>query len=72
MKRAWNYNGEPLMVVLDSRGTVTNSNAIDTLISWGAWAYPFSASKEEQLWEEQNWTMQLLIDNIDPLLASWV
>ncbi|KAK7847966.1 protein sieve element occlusion c [Quercus suber] len=72
MKQAWNYKGEPLMVVLDSRGMVTNSNAIDMVISWGAWAYPFSASREEQLWEEQNWTMQLLIDNIDPLLASWV
>lgn len=60
------------MVVLDSRGMVTNSNAIDMVMSWGARAYPFSASREEELWEEENWTMRLLIDSIDPQLANWV
>ena len=60
------------MVVLDSRGMVTNSNAIDMVMSWGAQAFPFSASREEELWEEENWTMRLLIDSIDPQLANWV
>ncbi|KAG4967947.1 hypothetical protein JHK87_033598 [Glycine soja] len=39
---------------------------------WGAQAYPFSASKEEELWQDQNLTMQLLLDGINPLLAYWV
>ncbi|KAG5076874.1 hypothetical protein JHK82_055569 [Glycine max] len=39
---------------------------------WGAQAYPFSASKEEELWQDQNLTMQLLLDGINPLLVYWV
>ncbi|KAJ6323593.1 hypothetical protein OIU76_010986 [Salix suchowensis] len=35
-------------------------------------AYPFSSSKEEQLWDEENWTLKLLLDEIDPLLTTWV
>lgn len=73
MKQAWNYTGEPLLVVLDSKGMVTNVNAIDMAMIWGARAYPFSASREQELWEEEeNWTLRLLIDDIDPLLAYWV
>lgn len=72
VKQAWTYTGEPLMVVLDSKGMVSNSNAIDMVMIWGARAYPFSASGEKVLWEEENWTMQLMIGEIDTLLASWV
>jgi len=60
------------MVALDSRGKVTNYNALDMINIWGAKAYPFSASKEEDLWQDQNLTMQLLLDEINPLLAYWV
>ncbi|KAJ6431065.1 hypothetical protein OIU84_018543 [Salix udensis] len=35
-------------------------------------AYPFSSSKEEQLWDEENWTLKLLLDEIDPVLTTWV
>ncbi|GLT69786.1 hypothetical protein SLA2020_419090 [Shorea laevis] len=54
------------------KGMVSNSNAIDMVMIWGARAYPFSASGEEVLWENQNWTLQLMIDEIDSLLAYWV
>ncbi|BBG94003.1 hypothetical protein Prudu_002179 [Prunus dulcis] len=72
IKEAWNYKNEPVMVVLDSQGTVTNSNAIDLLFIWGPKAYPFSASREEELWQEQNWTLQFMMDEIDLLLTKWV
>ncbi|XP_038713782.1 protein SIEVE ELEMENT OCCLUSION C [Tripterygium wilfordii] len=72
IKEAWNYNTQPLMVVLDSKGTVTNSNAIDMVLIWGAKAYPFSTSREAELWQEENWTLQLLTYQIDPLLSKWV
>ncbi|KHN41404.1 hypothetical protein glysoja_048427 [Glycine soja] len=39
---------------------------------WGPQAYPFSASKKEELWQDHNLTMQLLLDGINPLLAYWV
>ncbi|CAN6548843.1 unnamed protein product [Malus baccata var. baccata] len=72
IKEAWYYKSEPVLVVLNSQGTVTNPNAIDMLFIWGARAYPFSASREKELWQEQNWTLHFLIDEIDPLLTKRV
>ncbi|KAE9607996.1 putative sieve element occlusion [Lupinus albus] len=72
IREEWNYKEEPLMVVLDSNGKVTNSNALDMIKIWGAESFPFSASKEAELWQDQNLTMQLLLSDINPLLAYWV
>lgn len=60
------------MVVLDHTGTVTNINAVDMVRIWGTEAYPFSASREEELWKKQRWNLRLLLDSIDPLLTKWV
>ena len=72
IKQEWNFSNDPVMVVVDSNGKITNSNAFDMVLIWGARAYPFSSSREGGLWKEQNWTLQLLIDEIDPLLTCWV
>ncbi|KAJ1392850.1 Sieve element occlusion, N-terminal [Sesbania bispinosa] len=72
IREQWNYKDDPIMVTLDSNGKVTNFNALDMIKIWGAQAYPFSASKEAELWENQNLTMQLLLVDINPLLAYWV
>lgn len=60
------------MVVFDSSGIVTNINAFDMVFIWGARAFPFSAVREKELWEEQHWTMQLVAGEFDPLLTLWV
>ncbi|KAJ1375397.1 Sieve element occlusion, C-terminal [Sesbania bispinosa] len=72
IREQWNYKDDPIMVALDSNGKVTNFNALDMIKIWGAQAYPFSASKEAKLWQNQNLTMQLLLVYINPLLAYWV
>ncbi|XP_048318171.1 protein SIEVE ELEMENT OCCLUSION C isoform X2 [Ziziphus jujuba] len=72
VKLNWNYKDDPIMVVLDPNGTVTNYNAIDMVYIWGARAYPFSSSREIDLWQEEKWTMQFLVDEIDTLLTTWV
>ncbi|XP_059657804.1 protein SIEVE ELEMENT OCCLUSION C [Cornus florida] len=72
IKQVWSFKEDPLMVVLDSQGMVTNINAIDMMLIWGVGAYPFSATRERELWEEDKWNLQLLMDGIDPLLAMWV
>ena len=72
IKQVWNYREDPLMVVLDSQGKVSNLNAIDMIFIWGVKAFPFSDSREKELWQEQNLTIQLLLDEIDPLLTKWV
>ncbi|KAL7202537.1 hypothetical protein ACSBR1_034083 [Camellia fascicularis] len=72
IKQAWDFKEKPFMVVLDTQGMVTNLNAIDMALIWGAMAFPFSTSRENELWEEETWNLQLLLDGIDPLVAKWV
>lgn len=72
IKDVWQFHGDPVMVVLDFKGKVTSLNAIDMISIWHDLAYPFSVAREKELWVEQSWTMELLIDNIDPLIMYWV
>lgn len=69
----WNYKKQhPLMVPLDWQGMVSNYSAMDMVFIWGAKAFPFSTSKEKELWKEQNWSLKFLLDGVDPLLLKWV
>ncbi|XP_074274368.1 protein SIEVE ELEMENT OCCLUSION C [Silene latifolia] len=71
-KEEWEFNDKPIMVILDSLGKITNVNAADMLWTWGAKAYPFSTSREKGLWEEEKWSLKLLLNNVDPLMTMWV
>lgn len=72
IKEVWHFQGDSMMVALDHRGNVSSLDAFDMVAIWGSKAYPFTTSKERELWEEQRWTMELLLDNIDPLFSYWV
>ncbi|KAL2547095.1 hypothetical protein Fot_16328 [Forsythia ovata] len=72
IKQEWNFKEEPVMVVLDVNGMVTNSNAMDMVWIWGAKAFPFSTSREKELWEPENWSLELMINGISPLLTTGV
>ncbi|KAM7464691.1 hypothetical protein LguiA_032812 [Lonicera macranthoides] len=68
IKQEWNFKEDPLMVALDFQGRVINSNAIDMIFIWGAKAFPFSTTREKELWENETHALQLMIEGIDPLL----
>ncbi|KAK4764398.1 hypothetical protein SAY87_013836 [Trapa incisa] len=70
IKHEWNYRDEPIAVVIDTRGSVTNLKAIHMMKIWGFDAYPFSSSREEELWRTEKSTFQLLLTRIEPLLAD--
>ncbi|KAL2547068.1 hypothetical protein Fot_16301 [Forsythia ovata] len=72
IKQEWNFKEEPLMVVLDVNGMVTNSNAMNMVWIWGAKAFPFSTSREKELWEQENWSLELMINGISPLPTTGV
>ncbi|KAK6242187.1 hypothetical protein SCA6_007576 [Theobroma cacao] len=72
MKQEWNYGDEAIMVVLDSEGMTTNLDALDMVFIWGSEAYPFSLSRENELWKGEHWTMQLITNEIHPILTQWV
>uniref|UniRef100_A0A6M2F1U4 Sieve element occlusion N-terminal domain-containing protein n=1 Tax=Populus davidiana TaxID=266767 RepID=A0A6M2F1U4_9ROSI len=72
IKEVWHFNKKPLLVVLDPQGKVVNPNAIHMMWIWGSLAFPFTSLREEGLWKEETWKIDLLADNIDPALSSWI
>ncbi|KAE8023575.1 hypothetical protein FH972_009253 [Carpinus fangiana] len=72
IKEVWHFNKKALIVVLDPQGRVVNPNAIHMMWIWGSLAFPFSSTREESLWKEESWRLELLADAIDPLLYTWV
>ncbi|KAG8383254.1 hypothetical protein BUALT_Bualt05G0165300 [Buddleja alternifolia] len=72
IKQKWDFEEDPIMVVLNENGKVTNRDAMDMVWIWGPKAFPFSSAREKELWEEENWTLDLMINGINPLLTHWV
>lgn len=61
-----------MVVVLDPQGRVSCPNAIHMMWIWGSAAYPFTSSREEALWKEETWRLELLVDGIDQEILNWV
>ncbi|KAH6805166.1 hypothetical protein C2S51_029997 [Perilla frutescens var. frutescens] len=72
IRQEWNFEAEPIIVVLNENGLVANTNAMDMVWIWGPKAFPFSTLRERELWNEANWTVDLMINGISPLLSEWV
>ncbi|KAK7338594.1 hypothetical protein VNO77_19213 [Canavalia gladiata] len=68
----WKYKNKPILVVLDPQGKVSCPNAIHMMWIWGSAAYPFTTYKEEALWKEETWRLELLVDGIDPEILNWI
>ncbi|KAK6116564.1 hypothetical protein DH2020_049670 [Rehmannia glutinosa] len=69
---AWNFVHNPMLVVLDPQGKPSNLDALPMMWIWGGTAFPFSRAREEALWSESSWNIDLLADAIDPRLPEWV
>lgn len=72
IKEVWRFTKKAILVVLDMQGKVVCQNALHMMWIWGNFAYPFSSSKEESLWKEETWRLELLIDAIDAKMLNWV
>ncbi|KAL7171614.1 hypothetical protein ACSBR2_036303 [Camellia fascicularis] len=72
IKEVWHFNKKPLLVVLDQQGKVVNPNAIHMMWIWGIMAFPFTSLKEEALWKETTWSIELLADSIDQSILNWI
>ncbi|KAF2606387.1 hypothetical protein F2Q68_00046043, partial [Brassica cretica] len=73
LRTEWPYrDGETMVAVMDTNGKVVNMNAMDMVLIWGGKAYPFTASKEDELWEEDHTlSLQLMLDGIHPEFNTW-
>lgn len=73
IKEVWGFNKKPMLVALDPVGRVVNPNAIHMIIIWGPTiAFPFSKSREEGLWKEVTWGIELLAAPSHPMITDWV
>ncbi|XP_057250310.1 protein SIEVE ELEMENT OCCLUSION B [Beta vulgaris subsp. vulgaris] len=68
----WQFRGKPILVVLDPQGKVVSPNAIHMMWIWPTTAFPFTSIREENLWEQETWRLELLVNGIDPYILSWI
>ncbi|KAJ4973402.1 hypothetical protein NE237_006576 [Protea cynaroides] len=72
IKEVWHFNKKPILVVLDPQGRVVSPNALHMMWIWGSLAFPFTSMREETLWKEETWRLELLVDGIDPHILDWI
>ncbi|XP_021299174.1 protein SIEVE ELEMENT OCCLUSION B [Herrania umbratica] len=72
IKEVWHFRNKPILVVLDPQGKVVCPNAIHMMWIWGSNAFPFTSLREEALWREETWRLELLVDGIDPIILNWI
>ncbi|KAM5568003.1 protein SIEVE ELEMENT OCCLUSION B-like [Rosa sericea] len=68
----WNFVKKPLLVVMDPQGKIVHSNAVHMMCVFGSIAFPFNKDREEVLWEEETWRIELVAGSIDENLISWI
>ncbi|TYJ07970.1 hypothetical protein E1A91_A11G042100v1 [Gossypium mustelinum] len=68
----WNFVKKPIVVTLDPLGKMTCPNALNMLWIWGNTAFPFTTDREASLWKAEAWTVELLVDGLEPNLSNWV
>ncbi|KAL8230093.1 hypothetical protein R6Q57_014993 [Mikania cordata] len=72
IKEVWHFNQKPLLVVMDPQGRVVSTNALHMMWIWGSLAFPFTSQREEALWREEAWRIELLVDSIEPMIFNWI
>ncbi|KAL9228394.1 hypothetical protein vseg_003981 [Gypsophila vaccaria] len=72
IKDVWRFQKRMILVVLDPQGKVASPNALHMMLIWGNIAFPFTVMKEESLWREETWRLELLMDSIDPQILDWI
>lgn len=72
IRNDWHFKNKPILVVLDPLGRVANPNAIHMMWIWGLNAFPFATAREEALWRDEAWRLELLIDGIDSTVINWI
>ncbi|KAL1534740.1 hypothetical protein AAHA92_30884 [Salvia divinorum] len=72
VKEEWHYSKKTIVVALDPNGKVSSPNAYHMLWTWGNAAYPFTQTRELEIWSSQEWSLKLLINDIDQTISKWI
>uniref|UniRef100_A0A251UDW7 Putative sieve element occlusion n=1 Tax=Helianthus annuus TaxID=4232 RepID=A0A251UDW7_HELAN len=68
----WHFRSKPVLVVLDPQGRELSRNALHMMWIWGSTAFPFTIAREEALWRDETWRLELLVSGMDPTILDWV
>ncbi|KAF5961593.1 hypothetical protein HYC85_002802 [Camellia sinensis] len=71
IREKWHFRNKAILVVLDPQGKVVRPNAIHMMWIWGSNAFPFTSAREEALWREETWKIELLVNGIDQTILNW-
>ncbi|XP_026451189.1 protein SIEVE ELEMENT OCCLUSION A-like [Papaver somniferum] len=72
IKEIWHLSKKPILVVLDPHGRVVCLNALHMMSFWGILAFPLTRSRQDAVWKEETWRLELLMDGIDPTTLNWI
>ncbi|KAF7838228.1 protein SIEVE ELEMENT OCCLUSION B-like [Senna tora] len=72
IKEVWNFTKKAIVVALDPLGKLSSPNALHMIWIWGNLAFPFTHEREESLWKSETWSLELLVDGIDPTVLEWM
>ncbi|KAI9087650.1 hypothetical protein K1719_030520 [Acacia pycnantha] len=72
IREVWNFTKRAILVALDPQGRLSSPNALHMYWIWGNLAFPFTREKEESLWKSEIWSLELLVDGIDPTVIEWM
>ncbi|XP_061366082.1 protein SIEVE ELEMENT OCCLUSION B-like [Gastrolobium bilobum] len=72
IREVWNFSKRAIVVALDPQGRLSSPNALHMIWIWGNLAFPFTREKEESLWKQEIWSLELLVDGIDPTVLEWI
>ncbi|KAI4343680.1 hypothetical protein L6164_011000 [Bauhinia variegata] len=72
IRENWNFSKRPIVVTLDPQAKVCSTNALHMIWIWGNLAFPFTPEKEEFLWKAEIWSLELIVDGIDPTILEWM
>lgn len=72
IKEEWLFKNRPIVVVMNSPGTVGNPNALNMITLSGMKAFPFTIAVEEDLLNGEDWFGYLMYDIIVPDVLTWV
>ncbi|KAH6755664.1 hypothetical protein C2S53_010528 [Perilla frutescens var. hirtella] len=72
VREEWHYSKKAILVALDPRGKVANLNAFHMVSTWGNTAYPFTQTRELDIWSRKEWSLNLLVDGFDRNITKWI
>ncbi|XP_065622610.1 protein SIEVE ELEMENT OCCLUSION B-like [Quercus suber] len=71
VKEQWHYKNEPIIVALNSQGTVEHYNAVHMIKIWGPSAFPFTHRRDEELRKREDWFGSLMIE-FSTDISTWI